>query len=45
MCFFSSFHRRNAKYCEKSLVVMFFFYYFALDFKYVQFVAYYKGIQ
>lgn len=36
MCFFSSFHGTNVKYYRKSLVVTFFFYYFALDFKNVQ---------
>lgn len=33
MCFFSSFRGINVKYYRKSLVVKFFFYYFALDFK------------
>ena len=39
MCFFSSFRGTNVKYYRKSLVVKFFFYYFALDFKNVQCVA------
>lgn len=39
MCFFSSFYGTNVKYYGKSLVVKFFFYYFALDFKNVQCVV------